>query len=316
MTNAQCDALRHAVFTSRRTLLAAALALAAQRGGTPASEAKKKRKKRKRQRKPTCGAAGTSPIKGQCCAGATAVDGVCQACHVCASGCRFSTVQGAINAANAGDTIVICPGTYVENVTITRDVRLIGRDAGAGASASTLRGTGAGPVVTVKTGLVALERLHITGGRGDGGGISNLGATLGLSGCTVSGNSDLGASGGGIYNTGALILNGSTVSQNAAAEGGGIFNTGGNAEVQVINSEIRGNRANNGGGIYAHEGANVLVDAGSRVTANFAEREGGGIFASLTAGRVELVSRDSVIANIPSNCEGAPVDFCSNEMAR
>ena len=106
MINAQWDALRHADCTSRRTLLAAALALATQWGGAPASDARKKRKKRKSQRKQTCGTAGVPPIKGQCCAGAAAVDGVCQTCHVCGSGCRFSTVQGAIDAAKARGGVV------------------------------------------------------------------------------------------------------------------------------------------------------------------------------------------------------------------
>jgi hypothetical protein len=80
--------------------------------------------------------------------------------------------------------------------------------------------------------------------------------------------------------------------------------------VHLIDSDIRGNRAVNGGGIYTHEEANVLIDAASEVTANSAEREGGGIFASMTAGRVDLASRDNVFGNTPSNCEGAPVDLC------
>ncbi len=318
MNSTHYDALRQAVFTSRRSLLAGALALASQWGGMPASEAKKKkkkRKKRKNRKKPqptqTCGVAGASPINGQCCAGAAIVDGVCQACQVCTSGCGFTTVQGAINAASAGDTIVICPGDYVENLTITRDVRLIGGGDASGASA-TLRGTGVAPVVTVKTGLVALQRLRITGGRGEGGGIANLGATLGLTDCIVSENSDRSTNGGGIYNTGVVILTRSTVSKNGAARGGGICNTGSNAQVQLIDSEIGENRAVNGGGIYTHEGANVLVDAASEVTANVAEREGGGIFATMTAGRVSLASRDNVFGNTPSNCEGAPVDLCGS----
>ena len=32
----------------------------------------------------------------------------------------YPTIQAAINAASAGDTIKVCPGTYVENVTINK----------------------------------------------------------------------------------------------------------------------------------------------------------------------------------------------------
>jgi hypothetical protein len=310
MTTPHWEAWRHAAFTSRRSLLAAALALAAGQGGAPASEARKKRKKRKK-RKQTCGVAGAPPIKGQCCAGATAIDGVCQACRVCSSGCAFSTVQGAIDAANAGDTIVICPGAYAGNLIITKDVRLTGGVDASGASATTLRAASAAPVVTVKTANAALQRLRITGGRGEGAGISNQGARLEVIDCVISGNVDRSANGGGIANTGNLILNGSTISDNAASLGGGIFTAGGDALVEVRNSQIRGNAAINGGGISTQEGARVRIDAASRVTANVAEREGGGIFASPTAGRVDLASRDIVLANTPTNCEGATVDFCS-----
>jgi hypothetical protein len=311
MNNAQWNAQRHSAFASRRSLLAGALVLATRLGGTSGTAAKKKRKKRKHPRKQTCGVAGGPPVKGQCCAGAASIDGVCQACQVCATGCGFSAVQGAIDAASAGDTIVICPGTYVENITITKNVRLTGGIDASGTSLTTLRAARAASVVQVKTANVVLQRLRITGGRGEGGGISNLAATLEVIDCVVSENSDLGASGGGIYNAGILLLKGSSVSENEAALGGGIFNVDRNAIVVLTNSQIRGNRADNGGGIYTHEGGRVRIDAASRVTANAAKLEGGGIFASSTAGRIELASRDNVIANTPTNCGGSPVDFCS-----
>lgn len=312
MTNAQCVAWRHSLFASRRALLASALALVTYGSGTPASDAAKNHKKRKPQRKKTCGKAGGSPIKGRCCAGAVVVDGVCQACRVCPSGCAFATVQGALDAASDGDTIAVCPGSYAGNLTITRNVRLIGGVDEAGASTTTLQGAKPAPVVTVKPARVALHHLRITGGHGEGGGIANLGGTLQVFDCLVSGNSDLIASGGGIYNAGHLVLTGSTVSQNDAPLGGGIFNAGGNAELQLVNSQVRGNSAESGGGIYTQEGADVLVDASSRVTANTARLAGGGIFTTPTAGRVTLASRENVTANAPTNCGGAAVDLCSS----
>jgi parallel beta-helix repeat protein len=45
---------------------------------------------------------------------------------VCPSGCQFSRIQDAINAAQPGDTIEIKAGTYEENLTVTKSVKLIG----------------------------------------------------------------------------------------------------------------------------------------------------------------------------------------------
>ena len=57
---------------------------------------------------------------------------------VCASGCDYTTIQAAVDAAATGDTISVAAGTYTGNVTIGKAVTLEGAKAGvpAGPGAS------------------------------------------------------------------------------------------------------------------------------------------------------------------------------------
>jgi predicted outer membrane repeat protein len=110
----------------------------------------------------------------------------------------------------------------------------------------------------------------------EGGGIWSSG-TLILDHTTVSSNqaTSAAASGGGIYaqGDGALTLNGSLVSSNAAVYGGGINNDG---TAQALGSTFIGNTAKYGGGIYNSVSASLTLTE-STVTANTATDSGGGI---------------------------------------
>ena len=47
----------------------------------------------------------------------------------------YNTIQQAVNASPAGSTVFVCPGTYPEQVTITRNLNLIGVQSGTADSA-------------------------------------------------------------------------------------------------------------------------------------------------------------------------------------
>jgi hypothetical protein len=77
----------------------------------------------------------------------------------------FATIQGAVNAAHAGDVIRIEAGTFAGGVTINKSVEVIG----SGAGKTIIKG--GGPVLTIGKALashepkVTISKVKITGGR-------------------------------------------------------------------------------------------------------------------------------------------------------
>jgi nitrous oxidase accessory protein NosD len=51
---------------------------------------------------------------------------------VCPSGCAYSSIQVAVYAASAGDTVTVNSGTYVENVAVNKQLILRGVNTGVG----------------------------------------------------------------------------------------------------------------------------------------------------------------------------------------
>ena len=84
---------------------------------------------------------------------------------VCSSGCSYSSIAQAIAAARDGDTITIGPGTYGENLTITKNLTLRGQGPGE----TIIEGIKEGyPVILIsgKEISIKLEGLKITGAKG------------------------------------------------------------------------------------------------------------------------------------------------------
>ena len=105
----------------------------------------------------------------------------------------------------------------------------------------------------------------------DGGGIYNSGNLIVVD-SLVSENRGRGA---GIYNTGSLTVSNSTISENTGgAEGGGIYSSG---TLEVTDSTVSNNRSGTGGGIA---GSSTMTVTNSTISDNIADsiwRRGGGI---------------------------------------
>jgi hypothetical protein len=107
---------------------------------------------------------------------------------------NFNTIQAAVTAGSAGDTIVVCPGTYAEQVSVGKNLTLAGSgNAIIQAPASLLvDGNGKKNVVEVKSSASVTMAGFTVAGPGPGGcgsidtGIAVLGgASLNLSNTTV-----------------------------------------------------------------------------------------------------------------------------------
>jgi CSLREA domain-containing protein len=201
-------------------------------------------------------------------------DGVCDA-DAC-------TLREAIAAADPGETITFAvTGTItleeVEELVIDKDLVI----AGPGASDLSIDGGYSegrnGRVFRIEAGAtVSISGLTITGGSdwNSGGGIWNAG-TLSVTACVVSGNQAM--YGGGIHNeSGFLTLTDTTVSGNLPTgegpSGGGINSFGGT--VELTGSTVSGNDSENGAGIAMADG--TLHITRSTISGN-SGRHGGGI---------------------------------------
>lgn len=217
----------------------------------------------------------------QCPSGELCLGGICQACDVCAAGCAYTTVQAAITAAAAGDTIFVCAGTYGRVGTgsaafINKNLTVVG--AGTGQSGTILDGGGAVsgfPVVSLYSpdfpgSEIELRDLTVTGGNAiaQTGGIEVSNSTqLTLTRVHVTENRAA-IRAGGIGNFGTLVLNaGTEVTNNTAGDdAGGILNLFSLAVKD--GASITNNTATNGvGGGILNKGT-VTLEAGADLSGN------------------------------------------------
>ncbi len=190
-------------------------------------------------------------------AGLIAVSGVAAGAAtltVCAQGCAYTQIQQAIDAATAGDRILVGPGTFAGGIVIAKPLTV----AGTGEGATVI--SGGGPVVLVSAAPVTLRAVSVVAGNssGDGGGVLNTG-TLTVEDASV-GHKTADGYGGGLADEsgGSLTLRGVTVVDDTAGQdGGGVYNSAATAVVSA--STIRTNEAGFEGGGIANEGRRATL---------------------------------------------------------
>ncbi len=244
--------------------------------------------------------------------------------QVCSSGCPYSTIQAAVDAANPGDVIKVAQGTYTDLhlrgditqvVYISKTVTIRGGYATAfteppdpASRPTVVDAQGLGRVLVI-TGTITptIEGLRLTGGDpaglgpfawGDvGGGVYINAATVVLSNVLVYSNTA--ASGGGLFlHTGSMTLTHSSVASNtSSSSGAGIELYQGVAYLDQ--NVISHNRGQGWGGGVEIGGASATLE-GNTITYNYADDYGGGVSVSAD----DAVLRSNLIMSNTANSDG------------
>ncbi|HEX6677524.1 MAG TPA: right-handed parallel beta-helix repeat-containing protein [Actinomycetes bacterium] len=218
----------------------------------------------------------------------------------------FPTIQAAIDAAVAGDTVSVSPGTYVERIDYQQ--KAITVESTDGPATTIIDGNQAGGVVRIVANAgetPVLRGFTIRNGTdpffGDGAGISTTGGPALIEGNRVTGNA--GCAGSGIAaEFSSATIRGNVVSGNhpsgcSGGTGGGGILIGGDGTVKVLGNTITGNAtAADGGGISLFAAGTPTI-SGNVISGNTAEvgRNGGGI--SLLNASDALITNNFISGN-------------------
>ncbi|MBR4654923.1 MAG: SUMF1/EgtB/PvdO family nonheme iron enzyme [Kiritimatiellae bacterium] len=191
-----------------------------------------------------------------------------------------ATIQAAIDASSAGDTILVAPGTYNERIEISRRVEVKSASGAKNTTVHGLSGYAAVRIMENATGAT-IDGFEITGGTGEpnpssygydyyGGGVRcRTSATI--RNCIIHGNghgtprTDSGTFGGGISSaSGSVLVENCLFYDNFAwACGGAIFVESDDGEMTLVNCTIYGNDSTDffgyQGGVGLANGATVKV---------------------------------------------------------
>lgn len=231
------------------------------------------------------------------------------------------TIQAGINAASNGDTVLVAPGTYVENINFNG--KAITVTSSGGPSVTIIDGDQLASVVTFATGEgpgSVLSGFTIRNGTTtfnsgyEGGGIYISYSSPQVTGNTIVDNTGCIGIGIGIY-FGSPLIEGNTISNNSqtncSGEGGGGILVGGSSSAQIIGNVISNNTIPSGwgGGIFADAAGNLTI-RNNIITGNSASgispaSQGGGIY--LVNGENATIVQNLIFGN--SAPQGAGIYF-------
>ncbi len=211
----------------------------------------------------------------------------------------YTTIQSALNACSAGDTVLVAQGTYYENIIWpgTQSILLISE---SGAAETIIDGGANTRVVTINTGVdntTIIDGFTIKNGYEDvGGGIGIAYSSPTIKNNIITQNIAYGipanfGGGGGIavgYSSSVVIVDNFFNLNSATASAGGGFSCAFNSNPIIHNNTFENNSAATGGGaIFIHDGCSAMI-TNNQVRYNTSQMRGGGMYFQNSSSTVKF----------------------------